>query len=378
MPEDSLFPPPGATLDAMRALIDALPEPVILVARNGAVQAANQAAADLFGPHIQGARVRAYLRQPEVAAMLEGAFALIDDPSRPHAARMVITEPAAETTWQVTARALPPGAGFAGLVISLHDISHREAAEAQRRDFVANVSHELRSPLTVLTGFIETLQGAAARDEHARQEFLDIMAREAERMTGLVQDLLSLSRVEASERIRPRDPVAMDDVLRATIAALRPQIDGAGLALDLTLPDDLPSIPGDHDQLVQVFHNLLENAVKYGGAGGRIDISVRVLRACSGLEGPVLRVSVTDHGDGVDPIHIPRLTERFYRVDRARSRDQGGTGLGLAIVKHIVNRHRGRLVIRSNPETGSTFEVLLPCTAPAPPHDPGSATPPSR
>ena len=370
MPEDSLLPIPTVALDAMRALIDALPEPVLLVARSGVIQAANPAAAELFGPHIQGARVRAHLRQPEVAAMLEAAFAGIDTPGRLHRASMVVTEPAAETTWQVTACALPPGAGFAGLVVSLHDTSHREAAEAQRRDFVANVSHELRSPLTVLTGFIETLQGPAAQDETARAEFLAIMAHEAERMTGLVQDLLSLSRVEASERIRPRDPVAIDAVLRATIAALRPQIDAAGLALDLSLPDDMPRIAGDHDQLVQVFHNLLENAVKYGGSGGRITLSAEMLRAVPGLDGPVLRICVTDYGDGVDPIYIPRLTERFYRVDRARSRDQGGTGLGLAIVKHILNRHRGRLVIRSRPGAGSTFEVLLPgacAEAPEPP-----------
>ena len=367
MPEDSLFPLPGATLDAMRALIDALPEPVMLVARNGAAQAANQAAADLFGPHIQGARVRAYLRQPEVAAMLEGAFALIDDPSRPHAARMVITEPAAETTWQVTARALPPGAGFAGLVISLHDISHREAAEAQRRDFVANVSHELRSPLTVLTGFIETLQGAAARDEHARQEFLDIMARETRRMAGLVADLLSLSRLEGSERIRPRDPVSIVAVLRATLAALRPQVEAARLDIDWQVPDDLAQVPGDHDQLVQVFHNLLENALKYGAGGGSVSIIAETLPRFPGVDGPALRVSVIDRGDGVDPIHIPRLTERFYRVDRARSREQGGTGLGLAIVKHILNRHRGRLIIRSTPGAGCRFDAVVPASCAAPP-----------
>jgi two-component system, OmpR family, phosphate regulon sensor histidine kinase PhoR len=333
-------------------LIAALPDPVLLVGRDGRVQAANHAATELLGAQIRGAQIRAHLRQPEVAAMLDRALAGDAGTS----AQFVTASTSAETVWQVTAR--PAGAG--ALVLSFRDVSDREAAEAQRREFVANVSHELRSPLTVLAGFIETLQGPAAQDAAARTEFLAIMAREAERMTGLVADLLSLSRVEGAAKIRPRTPVALDMVLRATLAALRPQIESAGLKVTLTLPDDLPEVPGDYDQLVQVYHNLVENAVKYGGPGGRIEIAASVLPALAGFDGPVLRVAVTDHGEGIDPIHIPRLTERFYRVDRARSRDQGGTGLGLAIVKHIVSRHRGRLCIRSAPGAGATFATLLP------------------
>jgi two-component system, OmpR family, phosphate regulon sensor histidine kinase PhoR len=334
------------------AFIAALPEPVLLVARSGHVNAANQAAVELFGAQIRNAPIRAHLRQPEVAAMLDRVLAGESADS----ACFTATSANAETVWQVTARPMGPDT----LVLSLHDVSHREAAEAQRRDFVANVSHELRSPLTVLAGFIETLQGPAAQDAAARAEFLAIMAREAERMTGLVADLLSLSRVEGAEKIRPRNPVALDMVLRATLAALRPQIEGAGIEVTLSLPEDLPEVPGDYDQLVQVYHNLVENAVKYGGTGGRIGITATALPAMTGFEGPVLRIDVTDHGEGIDPIHIPRLTERFYRVDRARSRDQGGTGLGLAIVKHIINRHRGRLCIRSTPGQGATFTTLLP------------------
>ncbi len=334
------------------ALITALPEPVLLVARDGRVWSANQAAVELLGAQIRGAQIRAHLRQPEVAAMLDRALAGSENAT----ASFVTSSASAETVWQVTAR--PMGADT--LVLSLHDISHREAAEAQRREFVANVSHELRSPLTVLAGFIETLQGSAAQDPAARQEFLSIMAREAERMTGLVSDLLSLSRVEGAEKIRPRTPVAIDMVLRATLAALRPQIESAGIEVTLTLPEDLPEVPGDYDQLVQVYHNLLENALKYGANGGRIKIAASTVPAVPGFEGPVLRIDVTDYGEGIDPIHIPRLTERFYRIDRARSRDQGGTGLGLAIVKHILNRHRGRLCIRSAPGEGATFSTLLP------------------
>ena len=333
-------------------LIAALPEPVLLVARSGHVRAANQAAIELFGGQIRHANLRAHLRQPEVASMLDRVLTTGENGS----ARFTSTSAHAETVWQVTARNMGPDT----LVLSLHDISHREAAEAQRREFVANVSHELRSPLTVLAGFIETLRGPAADDVEAREEFLSIMAREAERMTGLVSDLLSLSRVEGVEKIRPRTPVALDMVLRATLAALRPQIEAAGLEVALTLPEDLPPVPGDYDQLVQVYHNLVENAVKYGAGGGTIEIEARTLRDYPGFDGPVLRVQITDHGEGIDPIHIPRLTERFYRVDRARSREQGGTGLGLAIVKHILNRHRGRLCIRSAPGAGATFTTLLP------------------
>ena len=333
-------------------LIAALPEPVLLVARDGQVRAANRAAIELLGAQIRGAQLRAHLRQPEVATMLDRALAGSDAET----ARFTATSANAETVWQVTSRPMGPDT----LVLSFHDVSHREAAETQRRDFVANVSHELRSPLTVLAGFIETLQGSAAQDATARAEFLNIMARECERMTGLVSDLLSLSRVEGAEKIRPRTPVAIDMVLRATLAALRPQIEGAGLEVTLSLPDDLPEVPGDYDQLVQVYHNLVENAVKYGASGGRVEISAATIRALAGFDGPVLRVAVTDHGEGVEPIHIPRLTERFYRVDRARSREQGGTGLGLAIVKHILNRHRGRLCIRSTPGEGASFVTLLP------------------
>jgi two-component system, OmpR family, phosphate regulon sensor histidine kinase PhoR len=250
-------------------LIAALPEPVLLVAQDGQVRAANQAAVELLGAQIRGAQIRGYLRQPEVAAMLDRALAGPVEAT----AQFVTSSAVTETVWQVTARPMRGGQ----MVLSFRDVSDREAAEAQRREFVANVSHELRSPLTVLAGFIETLQGSAAQDAAARQEFLAIMAREAERMTGLVADLLSLSRVEGAEKIRPRTPVALDMVLRATLAALRPQIEAAGIEVALTLPDDLPEVPGDYDQLVQVYHNLVENALKYGGSGGRIEIAARPL-----------------------------------------------------------------------------------------------------
>jgi len=315
---------------------------------------ANPPATDLFGARIAGAQIRAHLRQPEVAGMLERVLAGAQQGS----ANFTSTSGSRETVWHVIARHVGDGT----VVLSLGDVSDIEAAEAQRRDFVANVSHELRSPLTVLSGFIETLQGPAGDDPGARAEFLAIMASQSERMTGLVADLLSLSRVEAAEKIRPRTPVSIDMVLQATLAALRPQIEAAQIAVSYQVPNTLDDIPGDYDQLVQVFHNLIENALKYGSGGGRIEVSAQQMTAMPGFDGPVLRVSIRDFGEGIDPVHIPRLTERFYRVDKARSRDSGGTGLGLAIVKHILSRHRGRLLIRSAQGEGTVFDAVLPCT----------------
>ena len=337
------------------ALIAALPQPVLIVGSDGFVQVANPAACELFGAQIRGAQIRAYLRQPQVATMLEEVLAGNTEGT----ACFVTNVSSRETVWRVIARHAAPDL----LVLSLTDISDIETAEAQRRDFVANVSHELRSPLTVLAGFIETLQGPAGEDSATRSEFLGIMAEEAERMSGLVADLLSLSRVESIEKIRPKTPVSINMVLKATLAALRPQIEAAGVKIDYNVPESLPEIPGDYDQLVQVFHNLVENGLKYGSAGGRLEITAQPPCSMPGFETAVLRVSIRDFGEGIDPIQIPRLTERFYRVDKARSRERGGTGLGLAIVKHILNRHRGRLVIRSSLGEGASFDALLPCCA---------------
>lgn len=338
---------------AISALIAALPQPVVVLEPDGFVQAASPAALDLFGQRIIGSQIRAHLRQPEVSAMLERMMAGKDE----DCGSFVLHSGSRETIWSVLARRSAANE----IVLSLSDVSDIEAAEAQRRDFVANVSHELRSPLTVLSGFVETLQGPAGADAETRAEFLEIMAGQAARMSGLVADLLSLSRVEAVEKIRPRTPVSIDMVLKATLAALRPQIEAAAIRVAYDVPEGLPDIPGDYDQLVQVFQNLIENGVKYGASGGRLEISALHMPSLPGFDGPAIRVSIRDFGEGIDPIFIPRLTERFYRVDKARSRDSGGTGLGLAIVKHILSRHRARLNIRSSPGEGASFDTVLPC-----------------
>lgn len=341
-------------LNPAHEVITALPQPVVIIDGEGRVVTANAAALDLLGPQLTGAHIRAHLRQPELVAMLDRVLGGAAQGSAP----FVVNSPIQEVLWQVEARRMAGG----DILLSFQDISDVESAEAQRRDFVANVSHELRSPLTVLSGFVETLQGPAGDDPAARAEFLAIMADQAGRMNRLIADLLSLSRVEAEAKIRPRAPVSLTLVLRATLAALRPQIESAGIDVSCTLPDDLPQVPGDHDQLVQVFHNLIENGIKYGASGRKLEITAHVCPTHPGIPVPVVKVAVRDFGDGVDPIHIPRLTERFYRVDKARARDSGGTGLGLAIVKHILSRHRGRLLIRSTPGEGAVFEAVLPCS----------------
>ena len=367
-PEAAAYADAGPLVSAGHvALLEALPEPVLLLDPTLRIRHANRAATELIGPDLAGRPVLAVIRQPDAVAAINRALGLPADGRAE--ARFTLSTAGAQTVFRLIVHRLAGGAeGRAGvpegLVASFLDISHVEEIEQMRRDFVANVSHELRSPLTVLSGFIETLRGAARDDPAAREQFLGIMAQEAQRMNRLVGDLLSLSRVEETERIRPRDIIAMSDVIHATLAALRPQIDDGGIRVTYDCPpagaDGSDRLRGDRDQLIQVFHNLIENALKYGAAGGEVRIEQRLLASSPGITGPVMELCVIDRGEGIDTMHLPRLTERFYRVDTHRSRERGGTGLGLAIVKHIVNRHRGRLSIASTPGQGTTVTVLLP------------------
>ena len=265
-------------------------------------------------------------------------------------------------TFQVTVtRYMDGDPAGPGAIVSMENISHIIDAEHMRSEFVANVSHEMRSPLTALTGFIETLQGAAKDDADARAHFLGIMAREAGRMSRLIGDLLSLSRVEADAHSRPDENIDLGRLLRQVATTLEPLASRENVTVDLRIPDDIQTaISGDHDQLQQVFTNLLENAIKYGRAGGEVTVSVTAKDKAIGIRGAALQVDITDQGGGIESEHIARLTERFYRVDKGRSREMGGTGLGLAIVKHILTRHRGRLQVSSTLGQGSTFTVFLP------------------
>lgn len=249
-----------------------------------------------------------------------------------------------------------------GVLACFRDVTEVEQAGEIRREFVANVSHELKTPLTALLGFIETLQGPARNDPEAQIRFLDIMGSEAKRMNRLVGDLLSLSRVEEEARLKPTNSLEVLDIVQTVVRNLSEVSSARDVEILIEGVDALENtnVLGDGDQLLQVFTNLIENAVKYGGEGGQVTIAFSYVERDLFLRRRALRVDVTDQGSGIDPIHIPRLTERFYRIDSHRSREMGGTGLGLAIVKHIVNRHRGRLKIASALGKGSVFSVILP------------------
>jgi two-component system phosphate regulon sensor histidine kinase PhoR len=257
-------------------------------------------------------------------------------------------------------------------VLALHDITQLKRAEQMRADFIANASHELRTPLATLIGFIETLRGPAREDEEARERFLAIMHEQASRMTRLVEDLLSLSRIELNEHVMPKGTVELGSLLRHLAESLELHAAERGMQIRLALPSNLPAVLGDRDELAQVFQNLVDNAIKYGRPGSEITVSADTeQRNFAGNTGstPFVSIAVRDCGEGIAREHLSRLTERFYRVDTARSREMGGTGLGLAIVKHILNHHRGFLEVESTVGTGSVFTVFLrpqPSEAPAP------------
>jgi two-component system phosphate regulon sensor histidine kinase PhoR len=337
-------------------VIAAVPIPMVIVGPDERVAVVNRAAEELLGPSLVGRHYVTVLRQPSLVAAIEAARG-----GGAAEGRYVKAEAGRETSWRVTATPLE-GADGRAVALSFEDTTPLAEAMQIRRDFVANVSHELRTPLTALISFIETLRGAARDDPAARERFLAVMEREARRMNRLVADLLSLNRVEAEERIRPTRRVELRPLLEACAVSLRPVATEAGVTIGIEAPDEPVRVPGDEDQLQQVVVNLLENALKYGASGGRVAIELSVAERDARLRRPAARIDVVDWGEGFDAIHIPRLTERFYRVDGHRSRERGGTGLGLAIVKHIVSRHRGTLRIESAPGQGSRFTVLLPMT----------------
>ncbi|PVA08929.1 two-component sensor histidine kinase [Pelagivirga sediminicola] len=350
---------PNNDLDAapsVQDLITAFPLPTLVIGRDEKIERLNAAAGTLLGENLVGRHFTTALRHPALVDAVERCL-------RDHTPR--------EVSYQVVGGAndafydvhLQPVAASALLLLSFQNATDLAHAEKMRRDFVANVSHELRTPLTALMGFIETLRSSARDDAKARDRFLGIMSDEAERMNRLVGKLLSLSRVEADQHVRPTTELDLRVVLR------RAQENLAQLARDGRVDVRLDSgqaplqVIGDADQLLQVFTNLLENAIKYGGNDRTVDIITRKSAHDPVLRGPAMEIVIADQGPGIDPIHLPRLTERFYRVDGHRSRELGGTGLGLAIVKHILNRHRGRLKIASQPGKGAQFIVVLPLDA---------------
>ncbi|WP_136443507.1 sensor histidine kinase [Pacificoceanicola onchidii] len=339
-----------------QAYLDAVPLPALLIRKTERVAAVNAEATALLGDGLAGRHFITALRQPALLDAIEACLTR----QAPGEADYRVADGEADSTYRVTVRPVPLLEGGSGALCCFQDVSHLEHSDRMRRDFVANVSHELRTPLTAIMGFVETLKGPAADDAPARLRFLDIMDREASRMNRLVGDLLSLSRVEQEERVRPTSQVDPAELIRSTLHGLEPLAEEAGVSLASELPSAAFTIVGDADQIRQVLTNLVENAVKYSGEGASVTVRLDAPEFRPRLRCDGIRITVEDTGAGIDPLHLPRLTERFYRVDSHRSREKGGTGLGLAIVKHIVSRHRGRLSIESTLGAGSRFSVILP------------------
>ncbi len=343
--------------------LEPLPDPVLLLNRDRHVVSANRAARDLMGIGGTGGHLARSLRHPAVLAAVDTVCSGV--PSISEEITLPVPVP---RTFTLHTALLPKVADpdQPTVAIVLHDETRARRAEQSRADFVANASHELRSPLSVLIGFIETLRGPAREDPDARDKFLEVMRTEAQRMARLIEDLLSLSRVEINEHVPPRDLIDLSALLHRVAESLQGRALEKGMNIRISCPTGLPALSGDRDQLIQVFHNLIDNAVKYGRADTTIEVTVRRLDRLPGTSVPAVAVAVSDQSDGIAAVHLPRITERFYRVDDGRSRKMGGTGLGLAIVKHIVNRHRGQLKIESTIGDGSRFTVMLPAHPPEP------------
>ncbi len=341
----------------VEAVISGLSEPAIALTPDSLVLAFNESVQQVTPGISRGEPISFALRVPDVLEAIR-AVAATRQVRRTEFFERVPTD----RWWEVTIAPLSLPGETANrernlVLLTMRDLTSLRLVEEIRADFVANASHELRTPLASLSGFIETLQGPARHDTPARDRFLAIMKEQATRMARLIDDLLSLSRIEQKAHIHPDKPIDLIAIVRQVADGLSPLAHERGVELKITDEAGSLVVPGDRDELIRVFENLIENALKYGAPGKRVDIALT--REPPGEAAREAVVSVRDYGPGIAPEHLPRLTERFYRVDIGESRAQGGTGLGLALVKHILNRHRGRLVIESTPGTGATFAVRL-------------------
>jgi len=342
---------------AVSALVAGMPDPAVLLDRAGRVIHLNEAAAQLAPALRKNELAQFALRSPEIITALREAIATTE----PRRATYLDHVPV-DRWMELVITPVPVPTAFGGtdkcMLMTFHDQTPLRRVEEMRADFVANASHELRTPLAALSGFIDTLQGPAKDDARARERFLTIMHAQATRMARLIDDLLSLSRVELSAHVRPDACLDLVPVIRQVTDGLEPLARERQVKVEIDLPDSPVLIAGDREELLRLFENLIENALKYGASGGKVVVSLTT--AVSGEGAPEIRVLVRDFGPGIAPEHLPRLTERFYRVDVGDSRSQGGTGLGLSLVKHILNRHRGRLLIESVPKHGATFTACFP------------------
>jgi two-component system phosphate regulon sensor histidine kinase PhoR len=351
--ERRLAPAPPAAVEAaepegpseLEMLLKAVPNPLLIIHRNR-IEHCNQPALSLLGAHIRGEDVRLALRHPAAIDVIANA-----SPESGPARVDIAGIGTPEQLWELNVQPLSGNR----LLLLLIDQSGRQATEKMRVDFVANASHELRTPLAGILGFIETLRDpVAGGDEATRKRFLDIMDGEARRMQRLVDDLMSLSRIEAEKYQAPNQPVAIAPLAEEVVTVFRQSQNARAQDIAVRVEPGLPMVCGDRAQLSQLLHNLVSNAMKYGAPGTEVTVAARLLAH------DMVALSVTDRGDGIPPEHLPRLTERFYRVDASRSRAMGGTGLGLAIVKHIVQRHRGLLTLDSQLGQGTSVRVELP------------------
>jgi len=333
--------------------IEAIPDPILALNVSGDIIFFNESVIQMLGRLEVGQHISAAIRAPNVLDAIE----LVNNGAEPMRVSYDVRGDI-ERNFDVHVAALSgrqkthglPQDGIATLLV-LGDLTQQERIESMRADFVANVSHELRTPLASLLGFIETIKGSARNDAEAQEKFLDIMHDQAERMTRLINDLLSLSRIEMNVHQPPSGRVDVKTVIEHVSDVLLPVAKANKVALNVHIDTDTTTIPGERDELIQVFQNLMENAIKYGGPGKSVDISL------SDGENDKLCATIRDYGPGIAPENVPRLTERFYRVDVLESREKGGTGLGLAIVKHILNRHRAQLAIKSTLGEGSEFSI---------------------
>jgi two-component system phosphate regulon sensor histidine kinase PhoR len=332
-------------------ILERLPDPLIVLAADRAVRRSNAAARSAYGEDMAAVLRHPGLRGAIDRALTQGASQI---------AELTLSAPMTRDVHATVVPMDPPLADGGVAVIILSDRTRERLVERMRADFVANVSHELRTPLAALIGFIETLRGPAADDQAAQQRFLGIMAEQAARMNRLIDDLLSLSRIELTEHQPPAEQVDLAVLVPKLVAGLEPRLAERKAQVILNIQPALPTVLADADQMAQVLQNLLDNAIKYGREGGTVTVAVQRASGDRWPSRPGVAVAVSDQGFGIPREHLPRLTERFYRVDKGRSRAVGGTGLGLAIVKHIVNRHRGQLLIESEIDVGTTVSVWLP------------------
>jgi two-component system phosphate regulon sensor histidine kinase PhoR len=346
-----------ASQDLLTPFLDALTDPAVVLDRDGFVVAVNPAARTMAPGLRRGEPASIGLRIPELVDAIARAVKG-KSTERVEFSERIPTERWWEAVVTPIASAgdvRPFGEGY--FLLTLRDLSPVRRVEEMRADFVANASHELRTPLAALSGFIETLKGSARDDPAARARFLNIMESQATRMARLIDDLLSLSRIELNAHLRPDKPVDLQSVVRQVVDALQTLAKDRDVEISISAPSTALIVPGDRDELIRVFENLIENALKYGASGKRVEVTLS--RAGAGSQAEAV-AAVRDYGPGISAEHLPRLTERFYRVDVAGSRALGGTGLGLALVKHVLNRHRGRLSVASQAGEGATFTVRLP------------------